>query len=281
MGISKAVVITGTSSGIGKACALYLDEMGYKVYAGVRKQVDGDNLKKESSGRLTPVILDVCNAESISTAVSIIKKETGGNVFGLINNAGIGQGGPLEITPLSEIRKVMEINVIGLMAVTQAFLPMLRKSKGRIINIGSSTSIIAFPGASVYAASKFAVRALTDSLRVELKLFDMYAVLVVPGHVETVMWNKEEKYKDTLHKTIDSEIAQEYAPLIKFGDKLTAEMARIPANEVAKVIATSLTTKKPKPYYYVGKDSKGISLVVKFPKCFLDWMFYKRIKKMK
>ena len=166
------------------------------------------------------------------------------------------------------------------MAVTKAFLPMLRKSKGRIINIGSSTSIIAFPGASIYAASKFAVRALTDSLRVELKLFDMYAVLVVPGHVETVMWNKEDEYKETLHKTTAPEITQEYAPLIKFGNKLTAEMARIPANEVAKVVATSLTTKKPKPYYYVGKDSKGISLIVKFPKRFLDWMFYKRIKKM-
>ncbi len=280
MNKSKTVVITGTSSGIGKACALYLDKMGFKVYAGVRKQVDGDNLKKEASDRLTPIILDVCNAESISTAVSIIKKETGGNLFGLINNAGIGQGGPLEITPVSEIRKVMEINVIGLMAVTQAFLPMLRESKGRIVNIGSSTSIIAFPGASVYAASKFAVRAFTDSLRVELKLFDMSAILVVPGHVETVMWNKEEEYKDTLHKTTAPEIAQKYAPIIKFGNKLTAETERIPANEVAEVIATSLTTKKPKRYYYVGKDSKGISLIVKFPKRFLDWMFYKRIKKM-
>jgi len=194
MNNGKTIVITGTSSGIGKACALYLDKMGFKVYAGVRKQVDGDNLKKESSDKLSPIILDVNNTESINAAVSIIKKETDGNVFGLINNAGIGQGGPLEIIPVSEIRKVMEINVIGLVAVTQAFLPMLRKNKGRIINIGSSTSIIAFPGASIYAASKFAVRALTDSLRVELKLFDMHAVLIVPGHVETVLWNKEDEF---------------------------------------------------------------------------------------
>ena len=114
MNKSKTVVITGTSSGIGKACALYLDKMGFKVYAGVRKQVDGDNLKKEASDRLSTIILDVCNAESINTAVSIIKEETGGNVFGLINNAGIGQGGPLEITPVSEIQKVMDINVLVL-----------------------------------------------------------------------------------------------------------------------------------------------------------------------
>ena len=280
MNKGKTVVITGTSSGIGKACALYLDKMGFKVYAGVRKQVDGDNLKKEASDRLSPIILDVNNAESISKAVSIIEKETDGNVFGLINNAGIGQGGPLEITPISEIRKVMEINVIGLMAVTQAFLPMLRKSKGRIINIGSSTSIIAFPGASIYAASKFAVRALTDSLRVELKMFDMHSVLIVPGHVETVLWNKEDEFKDKIRNAIDSEIAQQYTPLIKYGDKLIDETPRIPAIEVAKVVTNSLTVKKPKAYYYIGSDAKSISILARLPKRLLDWMFYKRIKVM-
>ena len=164
---NKTILITGTSSGIGKACALYLDKLGFKVYAGVRKQVDGENLKKETSERLTPLILDVTDGESIRTAVTMIEKETDGKVYGLINNAGIGRSGTLEVTPVAEIRKLMEVNLIGLMAVTKAFIPMLRKERGRIINIGSTSGFLAFPGAGAYSASKFAVRALTDSLRIE------------------------------------------------------------------------------------------------------------------
>ncbi|MCP4711662.1 MAG: SDR family NAD(P)-dependent oxidoreductase, partial [Planctomycetes bacterium] len=172
----RPIVITGASSGIGKACALYLDKMGFNTYAGVRKQDDGDNLKKESTGKLTPIILDVTDPTSISDVVGTIKKETNGRVFGLINNAGIGRGGALEVTPTAEIRKVMEVNVIGLMAVTQAFIPLLRPSKGRIVNIGSTSSLLAFPGASAYSASKFAVRAVTDSLRIELNPFGMSVI---------------------------------------------------------------------------------------------------------
>ena len=184
----KSILITGTSTGIGKACALYLDKLGYKVYACVRKQADGENLKKEASEKFTPIILDVTNGDSIKAAVAIIEKETGGNVFGMINNAGIGRGGALEVTPVSEIRKVLDVNVTGLLAVTQAFIPMLRNGKGRIINIGSTSSFLPFPGASVYSASKFAVRAITDSLRVELKPFGISVILVAPGAVESAIW---------------------------------------------------------------------------------------------
>ena len=189
---NKTIVITGTSTGIGKASALHLDKMGFKVYACVRKQVDGDNLKMEASDRLTPIILDVTDEESINSAANIIEKETDGKLFGLVNNAGVGIGGTLEVTPVKEIRKLMEVNVIGLLAVTKAFIPMLRKSKGRIINIGSTSSLLAFPGASAYSASKFAVRAITDSLRLELKPFGISVILVAPGAVESEIWKKGE-----------------------------------------------------------------------------------------
>ena len=146
----KAILITGSSTGIGKACALHLDKLGFKVYAGVRKQADGDNLKKEASENLTPIILDVTDAESIESTISIIEKETGGEISGLVNNAGTGISGVVEVTPIEEIRKLMEVNVIGLFAVTKAMIPLLRKGKGRIINIGSSSSLMAFPeGASI------------------------------------------------------------------------------------------------------------------------------------
>ena len=277
---NKTIVITGASTGIGKACALHLDKLGFKVYAGVRKQADGDNLKKDASENLTPIILDVTNEESINSAANIIEKETDGKLFGLVNNAGVGIGGTLEVTPVKEIRKLMEVNVIGLLAVTKAFIPMLRKSKGRIINIGSTSSLIAFPGASAYSASKFAVRAITDSLRLELKSFGISVVLVAPGAVESEIWGKGKAYKIEMRKNVKPEIAQLYTQLIKFGDKLNSELKKIPAIEVAKDVAHALTSVKPKLYYFVGKDAKGAAKATKFPKSFLDWIIMKRIQKM-
>jgi short-subunit dehydrogenase len=280
MDYNKAILITGASTGIGKACALYLDKLGFKVYAGVRKQADGDILKEKASDKLTPIILDVTDAGSIENAVSTIEKENNHEIYGLVNNAGIGISGVLEVTPVTEIRKLMEVNVIGLLAVTQAMIPLLRKSKGRIINIGSTSSLLAFPGASAYSASKFAVRAITDSLRLELKLLGMSVILVAPGAVESEIWDKGKAYKEKLRKTVKPEIAELYAQLIKFGDKLNAELNKIPASEVAKVVADALTSAKPKYYYYVGSDAKGAAKVSKLPKRLLDWMILKRIQKL-
>lgn len=237
----KAILITGASTGIGKASALYLDRLGFKVFAGIRKQTDVNNLQKESKGNLTPVILDVTKTESITAALGFIEKETGGELYGLVNNAGIGFGGALEATPLTEIQKLMEVNVIGLLAVTQAFIPLLRKSKGRIINIGSTLSLLASPGASVYSASKFAVRAITDSLRIELKPFDMSVILVAPGAVESALWEKGKAFREELRKNVKPELLQLYKPLIKLGDKVYGDLKKIPADEVARAVAQAFT----------------------------------------
>jgi len=276
----KSIVISGTSTGIGKSCALHLDKLGFYVYAGVRKPADGKKLKKEASDRLKPIILNVTDSESIAEAAHFIAKETGGKLYGLVNNAGVGLGGVLEVTPVDEIKKLMDVNVIGLLETTQAFIPMLRKSNGRIINIGSTSSLLAFPGASVYSASKFAVRAISDSLRLELKPFDMKVILVAPGAIESEIWDKGKTYKDSLRKTISPEISQLYSALIKFGDKINAEMKRIPANEVAKVVANAFISNKPKQYYIVGNDAKVAAKVARLPKGFLDWVIGKRIQRL-
>jgi short-subunit dehydrogenase len=276
----KAILITGSSTGIGKACALHLDSLGFKVYAGVRKQTDGDKLKEEASDKLTPIILDVTDAVSIANAVSMIEKESEGQLFGLINNAGIGISGVLEVTPIEEIRKLMEVNVIGLLALTQAMIPFLRKGKGRIINLGSSSSFIALPGASVYAASKFAVRAITDSLRLELNHLCISSILIAPGAVESEIWEKRKEYKAELRKRIKPEIAEHYKTLARLGDKIEQELKKIPAIEVAKAIENALTSKKPKLYYPVGSDAKGATIFSKFPKKLTDWMILKRINQM-
>jgi short-subunit dehydrogenase len=276
----KAILITGSSTGIGKACALHLDSLGFKVYAGVRKQTDGDKLKEEASDKLTPIILDVTDAVSIANAVSMIEKESEGQLFGLINNAGIGISGVLEVTPIEEIRKLMEVNVIGLLALTQAMIPFLRKGKGRIINLGSSSSFIALPGASVYAASKFAVRAITDSLRLELNHLCISSILIAPGAVESEIWEKRKEYKAELRKRIKPEIAEHYKTLARLGDKIEQELKKIPAIEVAKAVENALTSKKPKLYYPVGSDAKGATIFSKFPKKLTDWMILKRINQM-
>jgi NAD(P)-dependent dehydrogenase (short-subunit alcohol dehydrogenase family) len=276
----KAVLITGASSGIGKACALHLDQLGFTVYAGVRQPSDGDRLKAQSTERLKPILLDVTQADSIQRVVDTIAKDTDGRLFALINNAGIGRGGALEVTPVPEMKKLMDVNVIGLMAVTQAFIPMIRKSKGRILNIGSTASLLSVAGASVYSASKFAVRAITDALRLELRPFGIAVVLVAPGAVESPIWNKGRLYKEELRKTLSPEIADLYQPLARFGDRLTEEMKRIPASTVAELIADVLARRKPRPYYLVGKDAKGAAKAAKLPRGLLDWIILKHMKRL-
>lgn len=280
MDYNNSIFITGTSTGIGKACALQLDKLGFKVFAGVRNQADGENLTKDSSKNLTPIIIDVTDNETIETAKNIIGNETGGLLYGLVNNAGVGMSGVLEVTPITDIRNLMEVNVIGLLAMTQAFIPMLRKSKGRIINIGSTASFLASPGASAYSASKFAIRAITDSLRLELKPFGMSVILVAPGAVESEIWEKGKAYKNELRKNVKPDIAKLYATLIKFGDNLIDELQKIPAEEVAKSVTHAFTSAKPNRYYIVGKDAKGGVKAARLPKSLLDWIFIKHIQKL-
>ena len=277
--MNKTVLITGTSTGIGRACALQLDKLGFTVYAGVRRSEDAKALQKEASERLKAIIMDVEDEGSITMAAKQIKSETGGRIDGLINNAGVGIGGALEVTPLDEIQKLMNINVVGLLAVTKAFIPMLRESKGRIINIGSTSGYLAFPGASVYSASKFAVRAITDSLRLELHYFGIEVILLSPGAIESAIWDKGATYREGLQAHADPEIAPLYSALRRFGDSLHTDMKRIPALEVANVAAEALTNKHPKRYYIVGKDAKGAKKATYLPTGILDWIILKKIKK--
>jgi NAD(P)-dependent dehydrogenase (short-subunit alcohol dehydrogenase family) len=143
-----AVAVTGASTGIGKAIALALDAHGFRVFAGVRKEADGLALSREARHGLTPVLLDVTDEAAIRRAVETIGAQTQGQLHGLVNNAGVGLGGPLELVPITRTRELFEVNVIGLLAVTKAFLPLLRKARGRVVNIGSLAGILAMPGAS-------------------------------------------------------------------------------------------------------------------------------------
>lgn len=269
----RAVVVTGASTGIGKAIALALDAEGFRVFAGVRKKADGAELAREATPALTPITLDVTDQESIGRAVEMVAGETGSKLFGLINNAGVGLGGPLEIVPISETRMLMEVNVIGLLATTQAFLPLLRKARGRIVNIGSLAGILAVPGASSYAASKFAVQAITDSLRVELKPFGVNVAIVDPGAIESSLWEKGKAQKRRILDAAAPELLELYAPLIEIGKRLGENPRDIlPASSVAKDVLHALTVRKPKVRYLVGNGPKKAVKLERMPVRLRDWL---------
>src|SRR5262245_5535409 len=182
---SGKIVITGASSGIGRA--MRLDQLGFHVFAGVRNPADGDALKSKSSERLSPVLLDVTSEDSIARAARSIGDAP---IAGLVNNAGIAVGGPLEMVPIPLWRKQFEVNVIGQVAVTQAFLPLLRVGRGRIVNIGSIAGRSALPFTSPYCSSKFALEGLSDSLRMELRQWGISVSIVEPGSIRTPIWEK-------------------------------------------------------------------------------------------
>jgi NAD(P)-dependent dehydrogenase (short-subunit alcohol dehydrogenase family) len=180
IGDGRAVVITGASTGIGAACAVHLDRLGFVVFAGVRKIEDGEALQRQGgANRLIPLILDVTDDGSIQQSRAIVAAHVGTNgLFGLINNAGIAVVGPLEAVPIPDLRRQLEINLIGQVAVTQTFLPLIRTARGRIVNMGSIAGRAAMPLMGPYSASKFALEAITDALRLEVQQWGIEVSIV-------------------------------------------------------------------------------------------------------
>lgn len=194
---SKSVVITGVSTGIGWGTAKALVAQGWRVFGSVRKQADAERVRSELGANFTPLLFDVTDGPAIARAVQVVEKELGHQgLGGLINNSGIALGGPLLHQPLDEIRNTLEVNVLGLLAVTRAFAPLLGASEhpkslpGRIVNISSVGGKLAAPFIGAYVASKHAVEGLSGSLRRELLLYGIDVIVVGPGAVNTPIWDK-------------------------------------------------------------------------------------------
>src|SRR3990167_8889469 len=206
------VLITGTSTGIGRACAVLLDRQGYRVFAGVRRVQDAESLRKEASERLVPVMLDITDARQIAEARTQVEAsvEPESGLTGLLNCAGIMVAGALESLPLDRLRWQLEGNLIGQVAVTQAFLPLIRQGHGRIINIGSGNGRFAFPFMGAYAASKFGLEAVTDAFRRELRPWRIPVSIIDPGTVETAIWDSGKAAMDALHAQLPPPARQLY-----------------------------------------------------------------------
>lgn len=254
----KAVLVTGASSGIGHAIALRMSEAGWRVYAGVRKEDDALRLSKMTGDNLTPLFLDVTNMASIAEARAVIGLEQGNTgLDGLVNNAGIPLGGPLEFLDIQQFRSQLEVSVLGVVAVTQAFLPLLRSAKGRIVNIGSMHGRVALPLYGPYSASKYALVALTEALRVEVAPWGIRAILVEPGDAATAIWGKVDAMLDAMEATLPQKAFDLYGPLLAIRNRFVQH--GMEPDKVASVVERTLVNRHPRFRYLVGWDALGLA----------------------
>jgi NAD(P)-dependent dehydrogenase (short-subunit alcohol dehydrogenase family) len=257
--MAGGVVITGVSSGIGRAAALELDRRGFRVFGGVRSEEDAESLAREASERFTPVILDVTDADAIARARDTVDAALGDEpLAGVVNNAGIGSGGPIEALDIDKLRNVLEINAVAPVAVTQAFIPRLRASRGRVVNISSIGGRVAQPFLGPYCASKFALEALSDAMRRELRPWGIRVALIEPGNVKTRIWEKGESQVEELRASAGEQMIQRYAAGIDRMEQFIklAERRGIAPEKTARVIAHALTAERPRTRYLVGVDAR-------------------------
>lgn len=251
------VLVTGASTGIGEATTARLAGPDFRVLAGVRKQADAERIASDS---ITPVILDVTDAGSIAAARETVEQETGpAGLAGLVNNAGIAVSAPIEFVPIEELRAQLEVNLVGQVAVTQAMLPLVRAAQGRIVNVSSIGGVIAMPLAGPYAASKFGLEAVSDSLRREVRDQGIAVVVVEPGGVKTPIWKKGTEAADAMLAKMPPEAERLYGRLAdairKETQKIASDTGMAPS-AVAEVVATALTSGRPRTRYLVGRDAK-------------------------
>jgi NAD(P)-dependent dehydrogenase (short-subunit alcohol dehydrogenase family) len=254
------VLVTGASTGIGEATVMHLRELGFSPIAAVRKDEDAERL--EGRGLRTTRV-DVTDADQIAAARDELGDEP---LAGLVNNAGIAVAAPLEFLPIDRLRQQLEINLIGQAAVTQAFLPALRRGRGRIVNVSSIGGRVGLPLVGAYNASKFGLEGLSDSLRRELRPQGVDVILIEPGGVKTPIWKKGEELADEMLEDVPPEAERLYGRLIaavRTGTQRIARETGIEPSEVAEVIGRALTSSRPRARYLVGSDAKQRAVMAK------------------
>jgi len=272
----KSALVTGASTGIGRATALHLDGEGWRVFAGVRREEDAASLREAGSERLEPLMLDVTDAAQIDAAAERIGTAVGETgLDGLVNNAGIAVPGPLETLPIDDFRRQVEVNLTAHVAVTQAMLPTIRHARGRVVFITSIGGLMAFPMFGAYHAAKFGLEAVGDVLRQELRPWRIKVAVVEPGSIATPIWERGEAEVDAIAARARDGHAELY------GDAIDAyrEVARktgargIPPERVARTIERALTARRPRTRYLVGADAKGQAIAARLlPDRLRDWL---------
>ncbi len=255
----RYVLVTGASTGIGAACALRLARNGWTVFGGVRNAAAGEALQSQAAGHLIPLMLDVTDEQQVRAAqAQIAETVNGAGLQGLVNNAGIAVAGILEFLDVEAIRRQFDVNLFGLIDVTQRMLPLLRSGQGRIVNMGSSSGFFAPPILGAYSASKHALEAVSDTLRVELHGWGIHVSIVEPGAIATPIWEKSGQEAEQLAEGLPEEAHALYAPLTEAIRRETAAVVgnAIPAERVASAVEHALSAAKPRTRYCVGADAR-------------------------
>jgi len=268
-----SVLVTGASTGIGLAITQYLASRGMHVFAGARKQEALESLAKNPN--VTPIPLDVTKAEDIKQAKKIIEEKTAG-LFGLVNNAGIGNGGPLMDVSVEDLRAQFEVNLFGVHQITQAVFPLLLKAKGRIVMMSSDSGFFATPFFGPYCSSKFALEGYSDSLRREIIPYGVKVIIIEPGRITTPIWDKGEKY---LNKYADSLFAVEAQAIGKYAIR-KGKTAGLSPLEVAKTVYQVLTVPNPKLRYIVAENKFEYQMMKILPASYVDKLTLKKVQKV-
>lgn len=260
----RAALVTGSSTGIGRATALALVGRGWKVFAGVRREEDAESLRAASgSERLVPVMLDVTSPEQIAAAAERIAAESENGLHGLVNNAGIAVPGPLETLPLDQLRRQLEVGLVSYLAVTQAMLPQVRGAGGRVVFLSSIGGRMAIPLNGAYHVAKFGTEAIGDVFRQELAKWGIRVAIIEPGSIDTPIWERGQANADEVLAASPETQRLYGAAIERFREVVRQTAARgIPPERVAKAIVHALESRRPRSRYLVGLDAKVQARVV-------------------
>lgn len=277
------VIVTGASTGIGQATVAHLHSLGFSVLAGVRSAEDAERVAAGGLERLSPLMLDVTDPASIAAAAAQVDNELAAvGLAGLVNNAGIAVSAPLEFVPIEDLRMQLEVNLIGQVAVTQAFLGLLRMAQGRVVNMGSIGGRVALPLVGPYAASKFALEAITDTLRRELRGHGIEVVVIEPGGIKTPIWEKGSTIAGHIAASAPPAVEPLYGRLIEAMRRESSKIATdtgLPPSAVAEVVGTALTAARPRTRYVVGRDARLRAVAARvLPDRTLDWLVHRALR---
>ncbi|MEO7040347.1 MAG: SDR family NAD(P)-dependent oxidoreductase [Candidatus Elarobacter sp.] len=262
---TEAVVVTGASSGIGAATAVAAAQAGFLTFAGVRRDVDARHVETLHPN-VRAVRIDVTDAASIAAAAELVAA-SGLALRGAVSNAGIAVAGPMEFLPVDQLRRQFEVNVFGSVEVAQAFLPQLRRSRGRLVFVGSISGRLAVPFIAPYSASKFALRAIVDAMRVELRPAGIAVALIEPSSVKTPIWQKGRDSRGAMLGLLPPQAMERYRTQIEavFRSTESEERIAIPVERVSQAILHALTARKPRSSYLIGAPARAGSLIAHLP----------------
>ena len=260
----QTVLVTGASSGIGLATAKLLAASGYRVFAGVRSEAGHAAIREAALASLTPVWLDVTDAEQVRRAMSEIEAASPAGLFALVNNAGVGLPSVVEFTDIDELRDVLEVNTLAPLRMMQVCLPLLRKGGGRMVNVSSMNGTLALPMVGGYSASKFALEALSNTLRIELRPWKIPVTVIRPGQVRTAIFEKARAALQERSQQLPPPLEPGYGPLFTRCASLNERGAKRGASpeKVAGAVLKALRARSPRLHYLVGADAIWLDIAL-------------------